>query len=163
MSENFHPSVASTPMMEAVNTRHHPNERDGLVSRAQHGDRACSTWCRRPREWPISLDDTILINHLSGQGLQPSEVIFQRLRDEELRSTLRSIPETNRIALLMSVWSESSYKQIAEFTGVPISTVEGRIHRAKSQLQRRLRHGFSDPFGDPVRRWIEPIDKETPK
>ena len=212
-------------MMEAVSTRNRQNEREVLVSSAQHGDRAafdalvaplragllgiafvrtgdypeaedltqeallrawehicdlrdpssfvawirailnraCSTWCRRPREWPISLDDQILIDMPADHGLQPSEVIFRRLRDEELRGALRSIPEANRIALIMAVWGDGSYQQIAEFTGVPISTVEGRIHRAKSQLQRRLRHGYSDPFGEPARRWIEPIDKETPK
>jgi RNA polymerase sigma-70 factor (ECF subfamily) len=125
--------------------------------------RACSSWQRRHCTSTIPLDTPRGLDRTASHGPQPIDVVFQRLREEELRCALRTIPQANRIALIMAVWGGNSYSEIAEFTGVPVSTVEGRIHRAKSQMRRQLRYRNSDWGGAPPTRWGEPKEKEKPK
>jgi RNA polymerase sigma-70 factor, ECF subfamily len=51
---------------------------------------------------------------------------------------LRDLPEPNRVALLMSVLGGYTTPEIAQFLGVPETTVVGRIHRARARLRRTL-------------------------
>jgi DNA-directed RNA polymerase specialized sigma24 family protein len=44
----------------------------------------------------------------------------------------------NRLALLMHARDGMPYERIAAFLGVPISTIEGRIFRARQNLRRSL-------------------------
>jgi RNA polymerase sigma factor (sigma-70 family) len=123
--------------------------------------RHCATWQRRNRDWTLSLDDSANRELPADNGLQPPNILLRRLRDEELRSAPRGIPEANRNALLMAVWGDCTYHEIAEFTGVSVTTVEGRIQRAKSQLRRALRYKNPDFFGEAGKRWREPPIEET--
>ncbi|HEY3332528.1 MAG TPA: RNA polymerase sigma factor [Capsulimonadaceae bacterium] len=126
---------------------------------AQH----CRTWFRRRRSPVVSLDDPDLDPPQADDAQQPLAMLICRERDEQLRTALRTIPEANRTALLMAVWGNCSYDQIAEFTAVPVTTVEGRIHRAKAQLRRTLRFSNPEFFGDDASRWHETCRKETEK
>src|SRR5205823_4465075 len=75
---------------------------------------------------------------LSDRRHQPLEALLAREKQRALRQALTALPYANRVALLMHVWGEYSYQEIAAFTDVPVTTVEGRIHRAKRQLRRLL-------------------------
>jgi len=100
---------------------------------------ACSSWYRRSKGWSLSLEvceDTIL----SDTNMMPLEAILQKEKQRALWQALRAIPDANRTALLLHVWGEYSYEEIAVFTGVQANTVAGRIHRAKEQLRRLLRN-----------------------
>lgn len=48
------------------------------------------------------------------------------------------LPENQRIAFSLSKYDELSYNEIAEILGTTISSVESLIHRAKSNLKKRL-------------------------
>jgi RNA polymerase sigma-70 factor (ECF subfamily) len=52
---------------------------------------------------------------------------------------LLAIPTENRLALVMHLWGGQSYEEIAHLLDVPVTTIEGRIHRARVQLRRLLR------------------------
>jgi len=117
--------------------------------------RCCATWYRRSVRWPESLSDIALLNQPANQALPPLDILLQRERDEELRVALRSISEENRTALLMSVWGDCTYQEIADFTGVPLTTVEGRIYRAKAQLRRSLRNSNAAILIESSKRWQE--------
>ena len=117
--------------------------------------RCCATWHRRPQSWPISLTELDSKNRLVDRTIPPLAVLIRRERDEELRIALRAISEENRTALLMSVWGECSYQEIADFTGVPLTTVEGRIYRAKAQLRRSLRDFGAEILSEEPRCWRE--------
>jgi len=59
------------------------------------------------------------------------------VRDEQHRAVLDAVmalrPEYREVVLLRYLHS-SSYREIAETLGVPVSTVETRLHRARKQL-----------------------------
>ena len=56
-----------------------------------------------------------------------------------LQHAIDEIPENQRIAFVLAKYDELSYKEIAEIMNTTISSVESLVHRAKSNLQRRLR------------------------
>jgi RNA polymerase sigma-70 factor (ECF subfamily) len=57
---------------------------------------------------------------------------------QRLASALARLPASQKDALLLLVWAELSYEQIARATGVPLGTVQSRISRARRHLRRQL-------------------------
>jgi RNA polymerase sigma-70 factor (ECF subfamily) len=55
-----------------------------------------------------------------------------------LAGALAQLPASQRDALLLLVWAELSYDQIAAATGVPMGTVQSRISRARQRLRKQL-------------------------
>jgi RNA polymerase sigma factor (sigma-70 family) len=55
-----------------------------------------------------------------------------------LAGALARLPSSQRDALLLLVWAELSYDQIAAATGVPLGTVQSRISRARQRLRKQL-------------------------
>jgi RNA polymerase sigma-70 factor (ECF subfamily) len=52
----------------------------------------------------------------------------------DLVRRLRSLPARDRDALLLVVWGELTYEEVAEALEVPIGTVRSRINRARTRL-----------------------------
>lgn len=55
-----------------------------------------------------------------------------------LAAALAKLPASQRDALLLLVWGDLSYEQIAHATGVPLGTVQSRISRARRRLREQL-------------------------
>ncbi len=91
-------------------------------------------WLRRPWQSEVSIDQAEYLGADQDQFAQVRRKELQR----ELRVGLRALPRQNRLALLMRYFGGSSYEEIASFLEVPVTTVAGRIYRAKLQLRRRL-------------------------
>ncbi len=115
--------------------------------------RACLNWHRPARSEMLSLDGEGLSRLPAEAALQPLAVLLARERQRALRQALASLPDANRIALLMHVWEGASYEEIAAFTGVAVSTVEGRLYRARKQLRHLLPDDEDALRGRPARRW----------
>jgi len=62
----------------------------------------------------------------------------QSKRDSEIMRNLLLLPEEQRLALILKVYLEFSYKQIREFTGWSIPKIETLISRAKSRLKKNI-------------------------
>jgi len=59
--------------------------------------------------------------------------------DEELlQIAIQSLPEEQRVMVLMFYYEDMSYKEIAEQLGIPIGTVMSRLSRAKAALRKKL-------------------------
>jgi RNA polymerase sigma-70 factor, ECF subfamily len=99
---------------------------------------ACRDWYRRGRPWPNSLDDPACETTAIDPNPRPLEVLLERERQRELRAALATLPVENQRALLLHEWAGWPYARIAAFLDIPVTTVEGRIHRAKAQLRRVL-------------------------
>jgi RNA polymerase sigma factor (sigma-70 family) len=56
----------------------------------------------------------------------------------DLARALCGLNRDDRDALLLFVWADLSYRQIADALAVPIGTVRSRIARARRQLRQRL-------------------------
>lgn len=70
------------------------------------------------------------------------------LADDEtrtlLKETIASLPANQRTVFILCKYEEMSYKEIAEVTGLSLSSVESLQHRARLNLQKRLAGHFSE-------------------
>lgn len=66
------------------------------------------------------------------------DVVTARSFKPRLAAALADLPAKQRDALLLLVWANLSYEQIAQATGVPLGTVQSRISRARSRLRQKL-------------------------
>lgn len=98
-------------------------------------------WLKRRRR-------TVFFSRLLGRSLeappfhQPPPPLSPLERDEreaQLTSGLRRLPEEQRLALVLKVYLEFSYRQIAEVTGWSEPKIETLISRAKSRLRQAVR------------------------
>ena len=65
----------------------------------------------------------------------PEEDIRRRT---EMESALRRLPEDEREALVLKEVAGMTYREISESGGVPLGTVQSRIHRARQRLAETL-------------------------
>jgi RNA polymerase sigma factor (sigma-70 family) len=64
-------------------------------------------------------------------------------------AALAELPASQRDALLLLVWADLRYEQIAAATGVPLGTVQSRISRARRRLREKLADlNPANPIGD---------------
>lgn len=99
---------------------------------------ACRGWFRRSCQWPEKVEMTDRID-IDSMVEQPLDILINRESQRMVRRALLKLPDANRIALLMHIWSGCSYEEISVFIEMPVTTVVGRIHRAKEQLRRILK------------------------
>ena len=90
---------------------------------------------------------TVFFSHLVGRELDqvscrqvPALAVDpeQLEKDEKISQNLRSLPEEQRIALILKIYLEFSYKQIREISGWSIPKIETLISRAKSRLKKNI-------------------------
>lgn len=70
---------------------------------------------------------------------QPERVVESRAREEALRSAIRELPFDQRAPLVMYQFEGFSYEQTAEILQISVSTVRGRIARARRALLDSMR------------------------
>jgi RNA polymerase sigma-70 factor (ECF subfamily) len=77
----------------------------------------------------------------------PDELLEQRERRRILQRALDSLPKNQRIAFVLSKYDGMSYHEIANTLKTSVSSVESLIHRAKKNLQKRLRRYYENSLG----------------
>lgn len=81
----------------------------------------------------------------------PADAVASRLDDEvrmqQLLRALDGLPPPQRDVLMLFVWEELSYEEIAEALDLPIGTVRSRLSRARAHLGPRKQDG-SETAGD---------------
>jgi RNA polymerase sigma factor (sigma-70 family) len=104
------------------------------------------------RPWLYGIATNLLRRWFRGAARRPVPLITRAFGFEDdalgrveaaalgpaLAAALREVPSTDRDALLLHVWAELTYTEIALATGVPVGTVRSRIHRARKQLRTHL-------------------------
>jgi len=68
----------------------------------------------------------------------PDEALAAAETARSVRSALARLPEKHRVVLVLREVDGMSYDEIAESLGIPVGTVESRLHRAREGLARRL-------------------------
>lgn len=58
-----------------------------------------------------------------------------------ITEALDAIEQRDREPLLLHVWGDLSYEQVAQAMAIPLGTVRSRIHRAREQLREHLTDG----------------------
>jgi|GEM_PF-1508074 len=69
----------------------------------------------------------------------PAEEFERAQVREQIRCALDRLADDHRLAVTLHYLGGLSYAQIASFLDVPLSTVEGRLHRARKQLKGMLK------------------------
>ena len=79
------------------------------------------------------------------QAEETQQAAMERDQQEELlTAALKTLNENQRIALILKVYLEFSYQQIAEITGWSVPKIETLISRAKSSLREKIRFMLND-------------------
>jgi RNA polymerase sigma-70 factor, ECF subfamily len=76
-------------------------------------------------------------NHAIGNG-NPEQCVDDWARRGEVRQAVEALSSDYRDVIVLRYMEDLSYEEIARYLGVPVSTVETRLHRAKKQLRRLL-------------------------
>jgi RNA polymerase sigma-70 factor (ECF subfamily) len=99
----------------------------------------CRERWRRPREDFVGLQPDV--------GRTTEDTYAVAVRRETIRQVhkaLQELPENNRLALMMHVMDGLSYEDISQVLQVPVTTVEGRIFRARQRLRKQLAGWLDD-------------------
>jgi RNA polymerase sigma-70 factor (ECF subfamily) len=69
---------------------------------------------------------------------EPEETYRQQVREELVQAALSRLPSDQRSALVLSVYQELSYKEIAAAMGKSTRAVDSLLFRAKANLRKAL-------------------------
>jgi len=136
--------VAQSAFLSALSSLHRlrdPSKLSGWLGRITSN--LCIDWLHaRNREVPL---DGTQLSGIRSEDLprQPTEppvdaVLATERREQVLRAIDR-LPDDYRTAVLLRYWSNLSYEGIASFLDVPMSTVKGRLYKAKRLLRSKLK------------------------
>ena len=125
----------------------------------------CDRMRRRKRVAAASLDET------ESPGAGPEVQVERREAVEQVLAAVNSLPEDERTATTLFYIDGYSYKDIAQFLDVPISTVTNRLRSSRARLRKRMttmvadtlhQHALPDGFGAMVSRLVMFPDAEPP-
>jgi RNA polymerase sigma-70 factor (ECF subfamily) len=69
---------------------------------------------------------------------RPEAAFKQKVREESVRRALACLPEDQRAALVLSVYEDMSYKEIADTLGKTVRAVDSLLFRAKTNVRKLL-------------------------
>jgi len=68
----------------------------------------------------------------------PVEIMIRKEVNEKIQSAINSLPENQRMALILKRYEDLSYAEIAEIMGSSVSAVESLLFRANTALRKTL-------------------------
>ncbi len=86
----------------------------------------------------LTLDDAAAATTAASFDGDPAKELAVSEMREAVRQAVRDLPEAERTAVLLFYVGDQSMKEIAESLDVPLSTVKGRLHAARTRLKRRM-------------------------
>ena len=70
----------------------------------------------------------------------PEDLLLAKERSRQVADALQSLPENQRMALVLKRYDDLSYEEIAQIIGCSVSAVESLLARAKRTLQEKLKN-----------------------
>jgi len=68
----------------------------------------------------------------------PDQELEAKLMREQILAALNSLSEPNQLTVTLYYMNGLSYQEIADFQGVPLSTVKGRLYESRKRLKKEL-------------------------
>jgi RNA polymerase sigma-70 factor (ECF subfamily) len=68
----------------------------------------------------------------------PEDLLLAKERSRQISEALQSLPENQRMALILKRYDNLSYDEIGKVMGCSVSAVESLLVRAKKNLQEKL-------------------------
>jgi RNA polymerase sigma-70 factor, ECF subfamily len=98
---------------------------------------------RRRRSQQVSMDsdegDTIRHQFVDEQAVAPSEEILDSELKEAIEAAIASLPETQRLAIVLRRYEGMPYEEIAEVLKTSVPAVKSILFRARAELKARLK------------------------
>lgn len=85
----------------------------------------------------VDLDDRSVLD-LSDRGPMPVGQLLSKELNELIQRSLASLDEDKRLVFTLKVFQQCSYEEIAEITGFSIPKLKTDLHRARSEMRRRI-------------------------
>jgi len=76
--------------------------------------------------------------NMSRHTLAPDELLERKELRKNVMAAIESLPEKNRLAISLHYLDGMSYKEIANLLKVSITTIEGRLYRARKKLKEEM-------------------------
>jgi RNA polymerase sigma-70 factor (ECF subfamily) len=85
----------------------------------------------------VDLDDKLVLN-LSDRGPVPVKQLLTKELNEVIQNSLALLDEDKRLVFTLKVFQQCSYEEIAEITGFSIPKLKTDLHRARTEMRRRV-------------------------
>jgi len=82
-----------------------------------------------------TIEETLADNAPSAEDL-----LLEKERSRQISDALQSMPENQRMALILKRYDDLSYQEIAQIIGCSVSAVESLLVRAKRTLQEKMKN-----------------------
>jgi len=76
---------------------------------------------------------------LADASPSPEDLLLSREQSRQISDALQSLPENQRMALILKRYDDLSYQEISQIIGCSVSAVESLLVRAKRALQEKLK------------------------
>lgn len=86
----------------------------------------------------VDLEDEAVLN-LSDTEPVPVDRLLGKELNDLIRRSLAMLDEDKRLVFTLKVFQQCSYEEIAEITGFSIAKLKTDLHRARSEMRRRIK------------------------
>ena len=114
------------------------------------GDSRFSTWLYR-----IAANAALMLVRRRRDVPSSDDALFDRLAEADrtervvdgdaVQQAVSQLPDHYRAALVLRVWGDCSYDEIATWLDIPVQTVKSRLNRARQAVARELDHNGARP------------------
>jgi RNA polymerase sigma-70 factor (ECF subfamily) len=77
---------------------------------------------------------------LSDSAPSAEDLLLEKERSRQISDALQSLPDNQRMALVLKRYDDLSYQEIAQIIGCSVSAVESLLVRAKRTLQEKVKN-----------------------
>ena len=105
----------------------------------------CNRVMRRKRLQTVGIEAA---ERTASPDPSPEEVTDRNCLREGIAEAVGALPEGEATAVTLHYISEHSYREVADFLDIPISTVKSRLHTARKRLRRPLLTLLKDDLGE---------------
>jgi RNA polymerase sigma-70 factor (ECF subfamily) len=77
---------------------------------------------------------------LADSAPSAEDLLLEKERTRQISEALQSLPDNQRMALVLKRYDDLSYQEIAQVIGCSVSAVESLLVRAKRNLQEKLKN-----------------------
>jgi RNA polymerase sigma-70 factor, ECF subfamily len=121
------------------------------------GDSSFSTWLyrittnvflddrKRARAHPklsldeyLELEEASISRQIEDPGPSPEAIVEEAERSRILQQAISTLPEYQRLMVVLYHAQQKTYEEIAEIMDLPIGTVKSRLNRARLALKQKL-------------------------
>lgn len=99
----------------------------------------CIDRLRRRRLKTVDIEEMPEWQPLVSEKPQPERQLLMNENDERIQQLLAQLEPQYRAPLIMHYWNDFSYQEICEATGLSLSAVKSRLHRARLKLAEVMR------------------------